>query len=52
MHSVDDKSIHDKRELGVDKSKGHGGNEEEIDGTSDVPVLAYAEGVGAGNDNK
>jgi hypothetical protein len=49
VHLVDDKSIHDKRELGVDKSKGHGGNEEG-DGTSDVPSLD-ADG-GAGNDNK
>ncbi len=52
MDVVDDKSIHDIYELEVDKHTGHGGNEEEIDGTSDVPVLAYAEGVGAGNDNK
>ncbi len=49
---VDDMSIHGIYELEMDKHTGHGGNEEEVDGTRDVRVLAYAEGVGAGNDNK
>ena len=49
VHLVDDKSIHDKYELGEDKCKGHRGNEEG-GGTSDVPLLD-ADG-GAGNDNK
>ncbi len=48
----DDTSIRDIYELEVDKHTGHGGNEEEVDGISDVRVFAYADGVGAGNDSK